>query len=252
MSTIDYDLIHRYLLGELSPQEAAAFEQACVADPDLQAAVALERKVLAAVRYDGRRRLIATLQAPRKRPKPVTRTLVWGALGVAAAVVALLFILQVTGKSSSPQQLADEYFAMEGTQVLDDLLRGDPSRDSTALDKALGEYRQGHYQSAVTRLTPFVAPDSSSQARVYFLQGNCYYQLHLPQSAATLYGMAKDWSAKASSLHRSAIWHRSLALVQAGELALARQQLLQLQADHGPSLSTAMRDRIAALLAALP
>jgi tetratricopeptide (TPR) repeat protein len=252
MNAEDYDRIHRYLLGEMSPEERDELELACQQDHDLQAAVDLERKVLALVRYDGRKRMMASLGRPRQQRRAVFwKDWRWISVAAVAAAIAILVIVQVARPGTGPQRLADKYFAMDDAQELDDLLRGDPAQDPTAFELALKDYQSQHFQAALDRLLLIHTTDSTSNAKVQFLRGESHYQLGQADSAATAYARTLDWANPASSLHRRAAWHQALALIKSGHSDRAKQVLLQLQTQDAASLSETMKKQIAEVLGAL-
>jgi hypothetical protein len=162
---IRIDQIQRYLMGEMEAQELAEFQQKLQEDHELAADVALEEELQLVVKYQRRRELKTMLQnveadgsgentddeaGPRSSGgmiRPPWKRLIPYVAGMAAIVVAAVFVFRAYNSPVDPQKLAEEYLLASNDPVGSDRGPG----DSVAI-AGYDEYQREEYDKAFTLL----------------------------------------------------------------------------------------------------
>jgi predicted Zn-dependent protease len=156
------DRVLRYLRGEMSREEEAAFQAELKADPKLYETYQFHKQVADGEAYRFKQEKKALLQAleaeqsaepesaTSKRRAPVY---LWLAAGIGAAAVALVVFLILPGQSA--QELSQAYFSPFPDYTTETYRGGgpQPSEESESIfDRGMRAYRASEYSVAINRL----------------------------------------------------------------------------------------------------
>lgn len=162
-----YDLIDRYVLGELVGEELQQFE-ASLKDEGVAKTVAFRRDMLLALKAKGRdvlKQELVELEAQQHAPTRATIFQLWHyAAAVAAAVVILLAVFLFP----SQQELPEAFFAANFRPYPNVLVPIE--RDATAPDmtsRAFAYYEQGAYEQAIPLLEQLVQESANPDYAFY-------------------------------------------------------------------------------------
>jgi hypothetical protein len=183
LSDETYERIERYLLQEMTTEEAAAFEATCQADPDLAAALAHEKKIHLLIRIHNQnqiRQQVRALDTAARQPRIIPFRRMALTVGSIAAILLVAIGYWWLGGSAEltggqMAQEAEKAFAA----ILDPSLRG---KLATAED-SLGYYLNQEAWAEAT-LYYLAMPDSlQARAKPRLMAAQAYYaQSDYPQA----------------------------------------------------------------------
>jgi tetratricopeptide (TPR) repeat protein len=228
--------IHRYLLQEMSPDERTRFEADCTQDPELAAALDLERKLIAAIQQHGAHQIRSEVKrvVARERRKRTTLLLLLPVMATVAAGVALLIIFNL--------RPADEFYLPPPRNLYADDSKGSAS-DETIMKQAVAAYDREAYDTANALLAQY--PDTGKAAiRAHFLRGHCLYALDSASKAANQFKFARDSAPENSKMKRYAWWYLVLALQKQGDIPAAKTELDHLRETQLDKMDADLRDRV--------
>lgn len=174
MNDIDYELIERYLSGEMTAEATAAFDTRIQTEPDLREAVQRYKEVQDTLRQSlrddpQREQLKQTLHSHRhefKEAKRVNfRRYYIGAASVAAVIAVLLYV-------SPWQQNAAVEFSV--AKMVSPTERGS---NDTSLQKATENFNHQRYQQAIDDLNKVIANNPDDAFSIYH-RGLAYMELN--------------------------------------------------------------------------
>jgi len=231
-----YEQIEQYVLGQLPPEERAAFEQAIENDPELARQVALERalqKTLQEKDVRDFRASLAEAQKKHREEKPFKGGLspLYLAISIAASLLLLTAVIwwwQSGRADASGEQLANAYlFEFDpGIDPFDPVSRSEDTaslqllqRFSLEWEKLGSIYTPGKYQIALAQLDTLSSLDPVfsivSAHELNFYRGMCY--LHMGENEKAV-GIFQE--VKAPFLEK-ATFFRAIALLRSGRAAEA-------------------------------
>ena len=234
MSEFNYEIIDRYLAGELTSEELAAFEKQMRADPALANEVKLYKTLGEDIKLVSQpdktekelRGNIATLNKEYFKPEaPVIKMKKIWWLGAAAAVAAivLLMVKPFTGEKFNNEKLYTYY--SEQIDQLSPVQRG--SADDTELVKAAELYNSKQYEQVVPMLDKLITahPDDKDLA---LAKGVSLLQTGNAQSAITIF----DEIIKSETVYKNpALWFKGLSFLKIKKLSECRDVLKNLPAS---------------------
>jgi len=183
------EIIDKYLDGEMTPQEAIAFEQQVKTEPDLAYEVKLHQLAIAGVQHSEEARFeefknrIKTIESKAKGETPIvelkpkrsgaTRWI----LRIAAILIPLLFLyflLPFSGGQTNPiaattTKLIEVHTAENRGETL-------PTPEATLLDEAIQLFEQENYQAALPIFDRIISGNSDDRATAQVLKADALYQ----------------------------------------------------------------------------
>jgi len=240
MSYVDH--IIKYLSGDLSQEEAAAFEKALDSDKELkrefEEQAAAYDLIKSQLQKKDNQAFTARLQEAMSRPIPEIRP---GATGlrrwwyfpsVAASILAILFITLFRNPGND-RILARHYQPAEDPVVL--ALNQGTRGDS---ETGISQYRQGNYAKAMELLVVRIAEDSNNKlVLLYYLLS----AIELDRQMEALELVTVEDYAPMELLDQSLSWYSTLALIKSDMREAALEKLRPLTRQEGPYQSDAIK-----------
>ncbi len=222
--------LQRYLDGEMSPEERAAFEARLAADPELQAEVDLHQEldtVLADEAVLDFSALVAEVVGAEGAPQapPRTRRPVWA---IAAAILLLavvgFFVLR-PGPGADPDQLFAEYFSPYEAPAT---FRSDDSTLNAQYQSAFDAYNAGDFEVALPAFDALRGGESTMPDFYYALSA-----LSANKSDLAL-PVLRELAGDTPHVYRSqSRWYLALTLLERGETDEATERLEAIVEDGG-------------------
>ena len=231
------DLFYRiddYLLGELNPEEQAAFEQEMAQDEALRQAVEEQQELIAAIQLENARRLLDEVMTPSSRNviKPLWQRAA-PYLAVAASVLLLITGWYLLRPPSYERLYAANFEAAPGLPTTLGLT------DDPTFAEGMIAYKQQQYEQALLRWQPLIARGETSDTLQFYL-GITQLGRGSPEEAAPLLSAVAEQPT--SPYQTDAQWYLALAYLRQGKQQAAREWLRGLQT------SAQYRDQSQALL----
>lgn len=231
--------IDAYLLGQLSPEERKAFEEAMNQHETLRQQVDEHRLLIEGIEQAGNERVKARFQQ-LERSKPYRRNIRFR-MAVAASLIVLvvagIFLFNALNRTDAQQIFAshfDPYPVIEqGT------IRG--TNDGSELVQGLQAYEQGQYATAIDLLVPFQSANPH-QTIVQFYLGLSYLANNQAERAVVVLRPLADNSDFA--LSEQATWYLGLAYLKTGATAKSTAIFDQLQKESNDPAIQNMANRI--------
>lgn len=228
----------RYLENEMADEERTAFEQDIEADPVLRSNLEDARKTLFGLRTLSEKRLRAELKAEETSLSDHTGTkhMRWWWAAAALLVVTASLWMVFGGRSTTPQELAEE-FALEepGLPVL-------MNANTNPMDTIMNAYKLGQDTLAARLLNEALERKPGNDTLTYFagiLQTRLHnYPLAVGHFAAV--GVGSRYGVRS-------MYHRSICLLRMGRVEEARVQLEAVIGAYDVSLAArarTLRDRL--------
>lgn len=256
--------IEKYLLGELTGEQLAAFREKLAADAAFRKEVALERAIVRNLRTAGRADLRQKLEGfhqemepvwladepeaaqpqpqPAVRPQPVIQLKIRRHILLAAAGIALLLAFTLTLRSlrqsqNTPEAIFESYYEpYEEIAVMRDV----PTKIAIKNEAAMA-YNERNYRRSI-QLFKIVLEKEKDEEALFYL-GNAYLSANMPLEAIdTFEAYLKDFD----TYQVEAKWYLSLSYLKAGKDQKAHQLLQELAQTPGPE--NPYRDKAAEIL----
>ncbi len=225
-----YEIIEKYVNGELSAQELAAFEEKLKTDPDLASEVQLFRQAKESLtdhfQHEGEeialKETLAEVSMPyfKEEKKPVkalslTRRYWWIAAGAAAAILVLLVFQPWQGSlydqyGQFPMAAFTEQGATEGAE----------------LSEAQQAFNQGDYSIALEIFNAYLEQESNKDdIEIQFYSGLCHLALESYTQAETSF---QAIHAGSSAYKNEGTWFLAITSLKQKEWERTRELLLQI------------------------
>lgn len=228
-----YDLIERYLAGDLAVAAKEKFEQQLQTDADLQATLALHRQVAESLKGEKVHQFRAALQAvdqdwqapETQKDKPKKVFSLSRMISLAAAILLLVFAYQVwwsTPKVSSSDLFAANFQTYK--MVLNQ--RSVEERDSLyapMLQSAAAAYEQRDFETAAKQFAQLQTARPDILAFQFY---RAISALALKDNALAVSLLEKLQVQERHLFSEQSQWYLALAYLQKGETAKARKSLL--------------------------
>lgn len=205
------ELIDKYLNGQMTADESAAFEKRCEAEPDFASSVRLHVKAEYVARTHARRSRFEAfnqeydrLQGDKGSGSSSKRY--WIA---AAAVIALLLSFFAIYQSTSPSAPQELYAAHVEPFPLS--FRRDAK--SSEWERLSLAYHQGDYPSAIAAAHVLLADTNQQQAKLWMCLGVSQLMNQQPEAAIR----SLQQVASSSSFIENAQWYMALSYLKLGE-----------------------------------
>ena len=220
MATYDNAYIIRYIEGDLSPEERAAFEAALQTDASLAANLALYREVEMVLRQrlpadehaTALRRRMEELNKAHFAPGPKRIPMIRYITGFAAAAAIIVFAVVLW-----PQRDYMERFG--GTQMVSSSERGDGA--DSLLQQASVFFNKGEFEQALPLLEKSVAADSSNTMALFY---RGVTQLHMHAVDAGRQDLQRVYNSE-SIFRYEAAFYTALSYAQQKNAAAAKEWL---------------------------
>ena len=236
MNSDNNNKIEKYLMGQLSKTERAAFLQELQENEELRKAFAIEQRLHQGIKVEGRKELKATLNEIHNRLDPAIdppsvpkskRKILWPLL-VAASLLLIFSLFWLLNQTPSPDDLfAQNYQAYELSLALRD---GAPTTDLVAANEL---YRSGKYLEAI----PFFQNLTASDTKKYLWRMGLaisYLETEQLEKAAT--ELSVIYTANDPLLKDQAAWYLAMLALKKNDLSLTKSYLTPLadnaKADH--------------------
>jgi tetratricopeptide (TPR) repeat protein len=258
------EAIEKYLLGELTGEQLAAFREKLAADAGFRKEVALEQAIMRNLKTVGRAELRQKLEGfhqemepvwqadepeaaqplaqPAPRPKPVIQLKIKRHILMAVASVALLIAFTLTLRTinqtrNTPEAIFESYYEpYEEIAVMRDV----PTKIAIKNEAAMA-YNERNYRRSI-QLFKIVLEKEKDEEALFYL-GNAYLSANMPLEAIdTFEAYLKDFD----TYQTEAKWYLSLSYLKAGKDQKARKLLNELAQTPGPE--NPYRDKAAEIL----
>lgn len=217
-----YELIERYLKGDLEGEELQRFEQAIEQSAELREEVTLQRSVDTLLADEAIDKLDNQLTALRseyiKNPNRSIQRTVWFSVAAVLILIATFVVIFRNNGEVNTEELYASYFELYPT---DNSVRTEDAPQSGALELGLKAYEVKEFEKASDILKSLIVEDT----RALFYYNLSQMALDKTEEAAILLQAIDD-----SSIYSDpADWYSALALLKQGKLAMAITLLKQLQ-----------------------
>jgi len=233
------ELMEQYLLGQLTGELLAAFEEKLASDAAFRQEVALEKAILKNLRKVGRQEWALKLEnfhqemesagaeetpvIPLKRPiasedKFYSKKVFFA---IAATIVLLLLatiILITINNKTNPQSIFVAYY--EPYPSVEQVTRNLPNNIVTERTKAFGFYNNGNYSEAIKSFNSILA--NGEDEVVLFYLGNAYLSANKPQEAENTF---ISYLHKYKEFEVESKWYLGLSYLKQEKVKQARQLL---------------------------
>lgn len=224
------DHIERYLIGELSQQELAAFKAELLVDESLKEKVENHRQFLKGLEIGFNKELKSFLveeetkirAQPTKEPKRVKSFYIL--FGMAAAVALLIvsvFVLR-TQPISQDELFAQYYQTYPNVEQ-------PVSRSENNANNPYALYEQGAYEKALILFSDIHASDPENAALPYY---SALCHLELGQAKEAIEFLDQVVVMQSDKYSRPATWYLSLSYLKSGNTKKTKAILKQLQLEE--------------------
>ena len=227
MDRTRFERIEAYVLGSMSVDERALFEQELAGDPALRAETELQRENTLAIELGGMERMLKSVAAEHRAPeldRDVSGTN-WKNYLKYAAVVAIVLsgaIWMMTRPSANEQIFAEHFTPDPGLPV------AMGASGDLAFSDAMVAYKLGDYQEARDKWSTLLKADPANDTLRYYIG---IAALAMDDAAAAVPFFANLHTG--SAFHGKAQWYLFLAYVNEGEFAKARAMPLDNDPIYG-------------------
>jgi tetratricopeptide (TPR) repeat protein len=260
------EAIEKYLLGELTGEQLAAFREKLAADAGFRKEVALEQAIVRNLKTVGRADLRQKLEGfhqemepvweadepeaaaaplppqPVSRPQPVIQLKIKRHILLAAASLALVLAVTLTLRSirqtqNTPEAIFESYY-----EPYDEIavMRDVPTKTAIKNEAAMA-YNERNYRRSIQLFRIVLEKEKDEEALFYL--GNSYLSANMPLEAIdTFEAYLKDFD----TYEIEAKWYLSLSYLKAGKDQKARKLLQELAQTQGPE--NPYRDKAAEIL----
>ena len=220
--------IDAYLADSLSPTEREAFTARLAADPALQAAVAEQAALVAAIEAEGARQVLASVMQAAPVATPVRP--LWQRLSPYLAVAATLALLLAgwwlfQGPANQPEALYAAHF-----QPAPGLPTTLGAAENLAFAEGMVAYKRGTYAEALAYWEPLLRAEAPSDT-LRFFAGVATLAQGQPVDARF---WLEPLSQGPGPYQAAAQWYTALAYLQQGQGPAARPYLQALAAGESP------------------
>ena len=223
-----YELIERFLAGELTEEELKVFNQQMQSDPEFAQEVRLHRELAEVIADDGVwefEKKVKSISDEFEKPKSKIVTIngrrkyLIAASLAAVLIISSLFTYRLISGSPTNEQLFAEYFEPYPTY---DIQRSDDDSLATRRDVALGKYDRNDFAGALADFELWLQDQPGDVVGRYY-SGNCYLKLGKPEKAIESFRFVID--------HRNNLyvqqsdWYLVLAFLQKDDTEAAKTAL---------------------------
>ncbi len=205
-----YELIEKYLNGELTGSELASFEESLLTDPNLQEEVALHKGLHDFISNEAEMKLRSQLAvADRESRKGKVISFNMKFLAVAASIIVIFFtgyFLLNTKNNDGKKLFAQNFQAYQ--MVISS--RGGNNGDSIE-SKAVNLYQQGLYDQSVSYWNALIEKDSTNMWAIFY-RGICF--LSLKKSTEARKDFEKVIAVGNNLFVQQAAWYEGLSYLQ--------------------------------------
>lgn len=226
-----YDRIERYLRGELSAAEQAAFDRQLTTDPQFAAEVQLHRELEETLAGENIHRFRESLQRvdhhwKQPRRKRLRRLITPWALGIAAGFALLIGMFGHQLFSPNYDKLYTAYFEPLPIRVQ---MSTETADVDLLVEEAETAYSRGDYDRAIERFTRLIERDPNEQ-RYVLLTGISQLALSRPKAAETT---LQPLLAAPGETAEAARWYLAMAALQSENIDRSRELLTQIVSSEG-------------------
>lgn len=221
-----FEAIEAYVLGSMTTDERARFEQELAADAALRVELELQRENMHAVELGGVTRMLKSIAAEEVASEMSMTKSNWKQYLKVAAVVAIVLSgsLWLLRPSANERLFADHYTADPGLPV---------TMGSTAdlvFADAMVSYKEGHFAEARAKWSTLLQQEPMNDTLRYYMASAWLAEGDARAAIPMLEGLANE---SASMFHARANWFLLLAYVRSGEIAKARTIALESDTTYG-------------------
>lgn len=232
----DIELIERYFDNVLSPEETRDVAERLKRDYDFRKLLHREKMLVDTIRFEAARRdleYLKNLEGSFSEKKNSHLQCVYYYLAAAACIAAIVLLVWMPAKDSSPQSLFAGYFQPH-PNIFEPLLRNES--DNSPRTRAFQAYEQENYQQAALLFTGLLA--ENEDAGMMMLLGNSNLILGNTEAAKENFSGVIRISPELSA---GAKWYLALTHLQSAEPDSAKQLLLEVSETGTPYAEKAGR-----------
>jgi hypothetical protein len=225
------ETIEAFVEGKLKPEERIAFEQKCLANPELSAFVDEYRLLRIGMeevsRNDLRAKLRSWDEALVQKDKIAFSFFKIAAAVFCIAIIGLIIALLLNKQDQEASKIAQTYFI-----PYPNMMGERNAAASSAVDSLLHLYDKGQFNEVVEEFETRIKADGADEgALMRFYLGESLLAAGEYQRAAEV---LETFSERENALFDVARFHRALALTMAGDDDKARRALYIIHAEKGP------------------
>ncbi|MBL0128731.1 MAG: hypothetical protein IPP83_15020 [Flavobacteriales bacterium] len=224
-----FERIEAYVLGSMSVDEHALFEQELASDPALKAEMELQRENTLTIELGGMDRLLKSVSTEQRANGADLRTqgAGWKSYLKYAAIVAIVLsgaFWVMTRPTTNERLFAQHFEADPGLPV------AMGSTTNLAFSDAMVAYKLGDYQEARDKWSILLKADPANDTLRYYIGSAA---LAMDDADAAIPFLERVAADPGSAFHDKAMWYLFLAYVQQGELAKAKALPLDNDTAYG-------------------
>jgi tetratricopeptide (TPR) repeat protein len=217
MSEVNYEIIQQYLSGELSAEDAAAFEGQMKSNPELAREVQLYKTIDDEMKGDMKHsandeQLKQSLKNltneffETPKAKVVSLKKYWWIAAAAAAIIAFIVLRPAANQVFDNEKLY-AYYTQDAAQLSEGTRGGN---DDTLIEKAVKLFNKKEYKQALP-LMQQAAASRPDDTELYLSLGYCYMQSGNIDTALTVFNKVS----KGNTVYKNqAIWYKALLLLK--------------------------------------
>jgi len=236
------DLIIKYLSGDLSLEESAAFEKELESRPELKEAYEQHRAAYELIRDQLKKRddkafkeklLEAMSHDAPALDSPKARSRIWWYIPPAAACILVMMLILLPLRPGN-DKIMSRFFNPAEDPVL--LAYNQDTRGKT--ESGLVQYRKGNYETAMELLSLQFRQDTGNKLiLLYYLLA----AMELDRQQEVLALIPEKETGRMDVLEQSITWYTSLALIKSDRRKEAGDKLHPLTDQKGPYQSEALK-----------
>jgi tetratricopeptide (TPR) repeat protein len=169
MEEIDFTLIERYHLNDLSPEELADFNKRLENDEEFKREFEELQSAFTAITRFGENEMRAKMNAWDEELDTGTRVQVnrkWYLIAASVAVILSVAIYVQTFTGAGPDELYAAYYEAPGVPNIS--VRGQATAEMELLESAYADFESGNFEDAATGFNEYLNTVDDNQARFYY------------------------------------------------------------------------------------
>lgn len=225
MEQQDFELIEKYITGNLSQEAQMAFEDKIQSDPSLQEQVEEQRILIEAIQEQSLRTTLENIHRDIEEGIPIRRIPFYKQPMVRYAIAASVAILFVIGgamlsrKHNTNEKLFASFFTPDPG-----LPTTMSKTDEYVFYEAMVDYKQGNYEKAILKWNPLLDEKPTNDTLNYFLG---VANLASDNGEEAILFLEKTTDNTDSYFLSDAYYYLGLAYLKSGDRALAKKALSQ-------------------------